>query len=355
MCYTSGTTGHPKGVVYSHRSSVLHSLGAMLADTVAVSERDVVMPVVPMFHANAWGLAHAGVMAGSALAFPGPQMTPAAIAELIEDEKVTLAAGVPTIWMGALDELEGRDTVCAAGDPVRRLGGPAGAVGGLPRAARPADPARLGHDRDEPARLGLPDQEHARRPLREELADVRSTQGIVTPLVECRIVEPGTATSCRGTARRAASCRSPARGSRPATTATRRDGDSFTDDGWLRTGDVATITPDGYIRLVDRTKDLVKSGGEWISSVELENEIMAHPSVREAAVIGVPDERWGERPLACVVAEDGAELDADALREFLSDRVAKWWIPERSSSSTRCPRPRSASSPRRRCGSGSRA
>ena len=163
MCYTSGTTGHPKGVVYSHRSSVLHSIGAMLADTVAVSERDVVMPVVPMFHANAWGLAHAGVMAGSAFAFPGPQMTPKAIAQLMEDEKVTLAAGVPTIWMGALDELEGRDTLGAAGDPVRRLGGPEGAVGGLPREARPADPARLGHDRDEPARLRLPDQEHARR------------------------------------------------------------------------------------------------------------------------------------------------------------------------------------------------
>ena len=166
MCYTSGTTGNPKGVVYSHRSSVLHSLGAMLVDTVAVSERDVVMPVVPMFHANAWGLAHAAVMAGAALAFPGPQMTPAAIAELIEAEKVTLAAGVPTIWMGALDELVEPRHVLAARHPVRRLGGLQGALGGLPREARPADPARLGHDRDEPARLGLPDQEHARRSLR---------------------------------------------------------------------------------------------------------------------------------------------------------------------------------------------
>jgi fatty-acyl-CoA synthase len=162
----------------------------------------------------------------------------------------------------------------------------------------------------------------------DELADVRSSQGIVTPLMECRIVEPGTADELPwdGEARGelqvagpwvAASYYNDDRGS-----------DSFTEDGFLRTGDVATITPEGYIRLVDRTKDLVKSGGEWISSVELENEIMAHPAVREAAVIGVPDEKWGERPLACVVAEDGEQLDADSLREFLSDRVAKWWIPE---------------------------
>jgi fatty-acyl-CoA synthase len=281
-----------------------------------------------MFHANAWGLAHAAVMAGAALAFPGPQMTPPAIAELIESEKVTLAAGVPTIWMGALDELIDRDTsalrdiLCGGSAVSKALSEKYRETVGMPilHAWGMTETSPLGSVcRIKSTLLDRPE---------DELADVRATQGIVTPLMECRIVEPGTADELPwdGEARGELQVAGPwvAAGYYNDD----RESDSFTEDGWLRTGDVATITPDGYIRLVDRTKDLVKSGGEWISSVELENEIMAHPQVVEAAVIGVPDAKWGERPLACVVAEDGADLDADGLRQFLADRVAKWWIPE---------------------------
>ena len=280
---------------------------------------------------------------------PGPQMTPAAIAGLIEDERVTVAAGVPTIWMGALDELEGRDlsalrTILCGGSAV-------------PRALSEAYRERLGMPilqawgMTETSPIGAVCSLRSSLAGRseEELADVRASQGVIAPLVDVRIVEPGTrgrpAMGRRG-ARRAA-------GRRPLD----RRGllppgglgeESFTDDGWLRTGDVATISADGYIRLVDRTKDLVKSGGEWISSVELENEIMAHPAVREAAVIGVPDEKWGERPLACVVPEDG-EAARRRLRCAISCRIASPAGGSRSASrsSTRCPRPRSGSSPRR--------
>ena len=328
MCYTSGTTGHPKGVVYSHRSMVLHSLGSMLADTVAVSERDVVLPVVPMFHANAWGLAQSAVTAGADLVLPGPDLSPRALATLIEQERVTFAAGVPTIWMGVLPELEGRDT-----SALERIlcGGSA-----VPRSLSEAYRERIGlpllhaWGMTETSPLGSVCRIRSSYAGRseEELADVRASQGLIAPLLECRIVEPGGVEELPWDGE--------ARGELQVAGAwvaagyyrDERSADSFTEDGWLRTGDVATISPDGYIRLVDRTKDLVKSGGEWISSVELENEIMAHPAVSEAAVIGIQDERWGERPLACVVREEGAEVTLEELRDFLAGRVPKWWIPE---------------------------
>jgi fatty-acyl-CoA synthase len=330
MCYTSGTTGNPKGVVYSHRSSLLHAMGVLVADGAALSERDVVLPVVPMFHANAWGLAHAGVLCGASQVMPGPDLSPGAIGRLITSEGVTVAGGVPTIWMGLLPLVDSGEVDLST---IRTLlcGGSA-----VPRALMEGYHRHgvwISHAWGMTETSPVASSSHIKaslEPVSEaQEIELRLTQGLPSPLVDTRIVEPGTTDELPWDGEATGELQ--VRGPWVAREYYRLEGSTdspSTADGWLKTGDVAAIDPEGYIRLVDRTKDLVKSGGEWISSVELENAIMGHPLVLEAAVVGVPHPKWDERPLACVVLEEGATLDREELHRFLSGKVAKWWLPD---------------------------
>ncbi|TML98748.1 MAG: long-chain fatty acid--CoA ligase [Actinobacteria bacterium] len=324
LCYTSGTTGNPKGVLYSHRSSVLHSLGACLADTLAVSRADRVLPIVPMFHANAWGLPYAAALAGADLVMPNRWLQAEPLCRLIEGERVTVSGAVPTIWMDILryadkhhPDLSSLRLVACGGSAV-------------PRALMEALEER--HDVPVCQAWGMTETSplgSVARPPRDAEGErhwqYRSTAGRPVALVEVRIVgDEGDALPWDGKAEGELECRGPW-----VASAYYRDAapEKF-HDGWLRTGDIASIDPDGYIIIRDRTKDVIKSGGEWISSVDLENELMAHPDVLEAAVIAKPDERWAERPLACVVVREGAELDADQVAAHLEPRVARWWVPD---------------------------
>ena len=328
MMYISGTTGNPKGVVYSHRSMVLHTFGVMMADTIGVCERDVVLPVVPMFHANAWGLAHAGVATGATLVMPGADLSPVALAKLIEEERVTVAAGVPTIWMGVLPELAGRDVSALRSIPCGGSAVPRSLSEGYREQTGMPILQAWGMTETSPIAAVC----HIKSTLDhlddEAKADLRTSVGLVAPGVDFRVVDPesGEELLWDGKSRGELQVQGPwvAR----TYYNDERAAESFTDDGWLRTGDVATVNSEGYISLVDRTKDLIKSGGEWVSSVELENEIMAHPDVVEAAVIGVASTKWGERPMACVVAAEGTAVSAEDILIWLKDRVPKWWMPD---------------------------
>jgi fatty-acyl-CoA synthase len=328
LCYTSGTTGGPKGVLYSHRSTVLHSLGICVPDAFGLSARDSLMPVVPMFHVNAWGLPYAAALAGCKLVLPGPRMDGASLHELMETEGVTCSAGVPTIWMGLLAHME---KAGARFSTLRRT-----VVGGsaAPRAMIEAFRERHGVEllhawgMTETSPLGtvcklLPEMDGWDEARKD---DVRSKQGRPIFGVDLRIAgDDGAPLPHDGRAFGHLQVRGPW----VCAGYYREEGSpAHGEGGWFDTGDVATVDPSGYMQITDRSKDVIKSGGEWISSIELENLAVAHPDVAEAAAIGVPHPKWSERPLLVVVRRPGASLDREGMLAFLEGKVARWWMPD---------------------------
>ena len=329
LCYTSATTGDPKGVLFSHRSTYIHALAIGLADALGIVERDRMMPIVPMFHVNAWGAPFAGIMVGADFIMPMERLDPAGVIELCEQERVTMSAGVPTVWMAVRDMLKAQGKTLPA---MRRV-----VIGGS------AMPKSLLDDLDalgieaihawgmtEMSPIGTIGTTLGELEDQPELQhEERYKQGAFSPIVAWRLVDDGgNDVPADGVSRGEllvrgyAVTRSYYKNDSANTTA-------FEPDGWFHTGDVCTIDAYGYMEIVDRVKDFIKSGGEWISSVEVENTLMAHPALKEACVFGIPHPKWQERPVAAVVLREGHQADEDAIRAWLGDKLAKWQTPDR--------------------------
>ncbi|HET9742917.1 MAG TPA: long-chain fatty acid--CoA ligase [Terriglobales bacterium] len=329
MCYTSGTTGDPKGVIYSHRAIALHSMMVTAADSIALSQNDTVLALAPMFHANSWGIPFAATMVGAKQVLPGPKVDAESVLELCESEQITFAYAVPTVWMAVCEALEhsphrwklasGLRVLIAGSAPseslLRRLHAHGihpfqgwGLTETTPLATMSLIPDRL-------ADLSI-----------DEKYSLRCAQGTAVPYVEARVMNDAGEVPPDGKTMGEVQVRGPWIAASYFKMPTL--GDKWTEDGWFRTGDVVTINEHGYIRIVDRTKDLIKSGGEWISSVDLENALLAHPAIKEAAVIAIPHAKWLERPLAVMVTHDDIRPTPEELNAMLLSKFAKWQLPD---------------------------
>lgn len=328
LCYTSGTTGNPKGVLYSHRSTVLHSYGVCMVDTLAISARDSFLPVVPMFHANAWGVPYAAALCGCKLVMPGARLDGAGVYQMLHDEAVTQTAGVPTVWLMLLDYMRKEDKKLPALEKVV-IGGSA-APRSMIEAFQDEHGIEVLHawgmtETSPLGSVGSLKRKHDSLGDKEKV-DLQLKQGRGLAAVQMRIVdEDGAVLPHDGKAFGELQVKGPW----VVREYFKQEGGKILDDeGWFSTGDVSTLDPDGYMQITDRSKDVIKSGGEWISSIDLENEVIAHPKVAEAAVIGLPHPKWTERPLLVVVVAEGQEATREELLDFLRSRVAKWWLPD---------------------------